>query len=777
MPTAAWHGTLWVMSGKDISRWLALTLLVSLLAWPSYAAAQTTDVELNFDPASLGLDGAVRLGTWTPLRVTLNNRAAEPRAVIVRWLLNDADGDRVFAQRQVTLNPQRTQQVWLYATPSAQARAEDLRWSVQVLDAEVNELLASRDDLIPDETKLIKQSDGAIAVLSARSMGLEPYTRADTQHEAIRMIRGLTLGTLPDRWFGLSAVQTLIWARDGADPVTDPMLTYQIENALREWVHRGGHLVVVLPSPSFGPSWPASKLRDLLPVSAERIRTARGLPPTWAGAPRSAETFEVEMSVFDVEQGDGVEVLLRNRDHEPAVVAKRYGFGRVTLVGLDLAAKEISDMGLPNGRYRVWNTIFNWQAPVFSEAYIEAEINAQRMSRPDYRSAVNLGQFVPAVIAMQNTAGPALLWAVIVFTLYWVLAGPVASVVLKRKGLLQHSWLVFIAVVLVFSVIAWGGAAILQPRQMSVAHFSVIDYDARTDQARTHSWFSLYVPSFGEAQVAVGEADELTQNTLASPGLASDQQTGGFLDPKSYVVNGGQPQAMAVPVRSTAKQFEMDYRGPLATYETNEDVGRWVMPQGQLYVDQTFWPRGELSHGLPGDLENVLILYCPGDGQNPWVWRYGDWPAKTILRMSAPNEMTPARQADRLVKAPPAMRYDKDRKWKTEGFLGQLISQHPGEVDLLGGSVASNVAVQLVEMLSFYSALPPPNFRETSFAQDITTYHRTLGRSLDITPLTAGRRVIIIGYLPNSPMPAPLTVDEQPVDSAGWTVVRWIYDL
>ena len=44
----------------------------------------------------------------------------------------------------------------------------------------------------------------------------------------------------------------------------------------------------------------------------------------------------------------------------------------------------------------------------------------------------------------------------------------------------------------------------------------------------------------------------------------------------------------------------------------------------------------------------------------------------------------------------------------------------------------------------------------------------------DLTALLKLRRLIIIGYLKDSPLPVPLEVDGRQAKGRGWTVVRWI---
>ena len=185
-------------------------------------------------------------------------------------------------------------------------------------------------------------------------------------------------------------------------------------------------------------------------------------------------------------------------------------------------------------------------------------------------------------------------------------------------------------------------------------------------------------------------------------------------------------------------------------------------------------PSGTLVHGLPRNLENLLIVYCPGDGRMPLVWRRRQpWPANEPMVLKQPFDAQP------LVVP---YQDEKNRVWKREGYLGQLIAfktgrswttNHPNDPTI----IADSQIVQAMEMLSFYSLLPPPDFRSTQFMNRPINYDRHLGRSLDLTPLSALRCVILIGHIKQGPLPTPMTVDGQTVSAQGWTVVRWIGSL
>jgi hypothetical protein len=116
----------------------------------------------------------------------------------------------------------------------------------------------------------------------------------------------------------------------------------------------------------------------------------------------------------------------------------------------------------------------------------------------------------------------------------------------------------------------------------------------------------------------------------------------------------------------------------------------------------------------------------------------------------------------------------------TQSHLGRVSGLKPGRDIDADQPVRTRLSrdrwIPLVELLSFYNALPPPNF-EWEHRNDAIHFHRAVGRQFDITHLLHMRRLIIIGFMENSPLPAPLTVDGQQLPSRGWTVVRWIHPL
>lgn len=743
-------------------------LVLALLCLSTSAArAQVEGVLLEVHREHLGLAGQSQLGAWTPVRLTLENQSSQPRQVLCRWLLSDADGDRVTAQRRVTLDALGTHDAWVYGPLPIHTRPND-PWVLQVLtdDAtvEITRTESHPVNIHPRDVRLI-------GVAGGHDMGLNAYTYQATLHEPVELVTGLSLTTLPDRWYGLSAIDTLVWSSAGGDP-DDPLVSSNTQQALRQWIRRGGHLVIVLPA--FGESWSGSGLSDLLPVKTDKMYRFEDQPPTWLGDVRgeaagTAEPAAIDITTFQIRPGDGVDVI-QTHEGRPVIVAKRIGAGRVTLVGIDLADQRFSEMGLPNGKYPIWNDIFMWQAPVYTKARIDADIDTAKMSRPSNRGIIPLGRFIPGRTSMRGTAATALLAAILIFGLYWVTAGPASFFVLKNKNATRHSWVVFLAIVVLFSGISWAGAWLIAPSSSAISHFTLLDAQAGNPNVHAHSWLSVYLPTFANQTIQVDPDQPNARNTLASPGMATNASDTGFVDPQTYAIDAGNPAAADIPFRSTAKHLEIDFLGRIDKTKAGLP-NPIILPQGKALQIQHSLPTGELSHGLPGTLNNVRILYCPGGNKTPLIWQVANWEPNEILKIGELTNGVP------LVQRPTT--YDK-RNFKAEGFLGMVMDSKPGQklIDATGNEVTVTVSdtVQYIQLLSFFDTLPPPDFCKTSFPY-ANVYDRSIGRQLDITRLLSGHRLIVLGHLEDSPMPIPITADGNDIPSSGWTVVRWVYDF
>lgn len=745
-----------------------------LLCLVSVTWAQQSPVQLVIDPAYVGIGGIIRPGSWMPARLTIDNTSGSTRQVIVGWSLKDMDQDTVFAQRKTTLTAGRMQNVWLYAVPPLQTKLKDM-WSFWVRDELSGEMLVQGgmqvNQLAPATTTIVASTG------SRTRLGLQPYIQKlgdrdnipYTQHESIHLVRGLLPDQMPDRWYGYSALSMLVWTPDSADPGS-PLISPSALLALRQWIMQGGHLVVSIPM--VGELWTSSLLADLLP-EVDMLPVADQLAPQFLGL--KSDVIQLDMMQFVPRQGSDVAVLATDDFGKmPFVVSQQRGFGRVTLVGVDLSSRQLGP--LPNGA-KFWHAIANWQSPALRPEEIRIRLEKQTMTPIFNRQAVDMGALVGPQVAMKGTYNTALLIAMLLFAAYWLISGPVSFFMLKHKARERFAWSAFVVTVLVFSIITWTLAMAFRPTTTRVEHFSVLDIDPQQELVRSSSWLSLFVASHGTVDVRIIDNPNSTsnQNLIAAPGFPPVLQSTGFLDPQSYTMTSNAPGDVQIPFRATAKQLAVNWKATLADpmppgYESEKLI------DGKVSLVRNF-PNGSLTHNLPRPLEAAFFVYCPGNGKTPMVWREKEpWRPGTPLLIGSSN----ITKIDKLVLQPTRA---STNDW--DGYLWVL--QHgnrplqrlinAGNPDL---ELASNEIRTGVEMLSFYDMLPPPAYWQTGNAMNLDSpmhFLRSLGRELDWSKLTVFPRLILIGYMEDAPLPVPMLVNHKPVQGYGRVAVRWMLHL
>ena len=85
-----------------------------------------------------------------------------------------------------------------------------------------------------------------------------------------------------------------------------------------------------------------------------------------------------------------------------------------------------------------------------------------------------------------------------------------------------------------------------------------------------------------------------------------------------------------------------------------------------------------------------------------------------------------------------------------------------------------------MEMLSLYSQLTPPKYQKQPNEKGPKTFRsiRLDGRSLDLAWWLGRPCIIVMGFIPEAPIPVKVDIDGNGVqDSDGVTFVRWVYPL
>lgn len=800
---------------------LLVTLGVALLGLATPAAtAQSVAIDL----LSFGAGDHMRAGDWTAIKVRLTANSTEAITAQIVWEVPNADGDPTEYVRTVTLAPGQALDKWLYALLPPSASPLDLAgtaWSVRAFlledGARVREIGATRISgaAAQTPTRPVELEDDLMLVLGDRRLGLEQYS--DSPQGGVAplglqcrtiLASGATLNDLPDRWIGLAPYSTIIWCDAERRPA---QLKTEQANALREWVWRGGTLIVSIANApdSWGIGRPGTHpLEDLLPGSSPtrmELRIADVLPvlskypdarvpdrstPVYAWDPSKLDRGYRPLVALPSRKHKDTGLLVRQAPHDGAVVGvqRNYGFGQVVLLGLDvdqLYTQGVHDSGAPVPQADIfWHRVLGRRGDTPTVAEFQEYDNVARTGTPMLTNALNFssklgeGQLMSQVIGMPGQAAIGVLAAVALFVLYWALSGPIGFLSLKQFKRERNSWVLFVAVAFLFTAVAWAGGSLITKTRPNLRHVTVIDQlgndPADTDKSkgipeqRATSWLSIYLPSYGLTPISIGDGEESGQANVLGSWSPPPTGTGDtFPNKVRYAVDVDSLSDYAVPARKTSADFVARWRGVIDP--------KWGSPVSQitpvaLNVDRTQsqlpWQiSGALKHGLPGTLTDVKVLLISPQ-RTPQ--------AEMIFPANKPA--VPAAHTAGQIPLEGRMVSPPRGQWAPESLLdltalfgeaaspipkGSQVGSIPRELreryykpilpsytQWMTTSIDPNRQRQYMEMLSFYWMLEPPKWkRDPSDTDDPARAGRVVGRELDLSPWFTRPCLIITGFL------------------------------
>ncbi len=814
------------ISGRSIDRVRLLGVLLSLLmalacAMPVWAQAPGSG-SVNVSLETFGVGNISRPGEWVGVRLRLTDSSPRERDVLVRIALPDADGDTMVAERKITLNPGVAQGTWLYfrvpfSFDSNRGATASVYEAIVPEDADpaagfVPGRLLARQTVAPTPANsLIPKTMGVLGVIGNDELALKRYAvRSDGGtlsgmyspygHEATELVPGLAPASLPDRWMGYAPMWALVWG-----PSVEPsQIRGEQARAIREWVERGGHLVIVLPS--VAQQWTNSEsneLHDMLPVVTVNRREGIDMEPyrPLLQRYRSSEltrdkgvihTFE---PMATASPNEAIRVL--SGPDGGCVVARRLvGAGMVTLVGLDLGSNNVRAATRADV---FWHRIFGRRGSLEGG---NAESLTQAAAQP--RDIAVYDVDLAGLIEKRGRAAGGVLLGFIVFIIYWLIAGPVGFAILKGRKQTRHAWLAFVIASALFTLLAWGGASMLRPGRVEASHITFLDHVYGQPLSRARTWVSILLPKYGDSRIAIGDPAELGERR--SPGVIApwdqpqDQAVAvSFPDSRQYVVDAREWESMRVPSRWTIKQVQADWSGG----------PRWKMPrpvvagtqtEGKLEIvatapsDLQGMVSGVLRHEMPGTLHDVFVVVVRGQSElgpvldpppsaanfrarmsegpllaSAFLFSYQTWPAGEELDLSI---ITRGRQGD----------VSADRG--LERF--QPVSEAGGAMSGFGARAVA--PKDWLSAVSFMTLLKPPTLDRDASASssgraDRASALRMVTHGLDLGRWFTQPCVIIIGRMDDTvpggsgESPVPIAVDGVLAPTNGTTMVRWIYPL
>ncbi len=794
--------------------------------------------DIQLQVRAFGLGNNARPGEWIGVWVQVTDSSDKVRNVIVRIIDPDLDGDDALMQRVIVTNPGAPQLVWLYMRlPFGESTGTYFNLTASEAIASgtsgggegggeddtqqyvPGRLLGTLRYTVPSSAA-VPMGMGTLPVVGPHASGLEQYMwvpdsagglpkYALTGHEFTKVSNGLNLASLPDRWHGYSGITALAWTSAASED--NPLNLRKAQaDAIREYVKRGGHFIVVLPS--VGQNWiaqPNNALADIMPaakvtrtegVSLEKYRSLITSDPDVVYPPESVvHSFAPEGIAWP---GDTYPIMV-GPDGEAVVLRRIVGAGMVTVVGFDLASIKLQQRTRAFMAERFWNRVLGKRMRIPTPAEVAAGRKNQSgggggagtkdAESYDWNPQLNeIDRSVVAAVNNEGTAAIGLLLAFVVFAGYWLIAGPVGYFLLKQRNWKQHAWVAFMAATAAFTAVSWGGASVLKGRRISGHHLTILDgvYGQPTQRAR--AWIGLILPKYGEQEVALagstGTGSEW-HNLIAAwenPSVTGNTGWSTFPDARPYVVDCRQPDDIRFPARATTKQLQMDWAGALPE--------GWVMPHPiadpsvpvgkEIRVVEVADPKaprawiieGQVVHTLPGAMRNVWVVFVHRPG-NP-----------KLPPSAVPFEAYAASVAEWKPGDPMAL----------DALFGKPIGMRDRATDMLDALVPGTATSGfppdyrpewMARAVSFMDMAKPAERHTGQTWASRSVLVRNATHGLDLSRWFTQPCIIIIGEVgSNNPSeaqvecPLPIRVDNLGPNDArkrltGRTIVRWIYPL
>lgn len=479
-------------------RWLAAILLIA--ASPALAAPEGKPVEI--ETIRVGIGDAYKVGAWTPVWVQARAVGA-PFEGTMELVVDDESGTPTVFAQSVRIGTESTR-IPAYTrpgSPSGRFAVRFVRNGERVAATDVDTLSPNKapNRLFSDEVALLAlgktQGVELIPGLPGFNGGRAATAGSNTPASVVEVIRpgGLDAQILPGRPWGYDAFDAVVV--DTNDRELMAALAVQGE-ALRQWVAQGGHLVVAV-----GANWQATRdgvLGPMLPatlagtIPVSDVRTIE----SFAGATSQLPAGEGGMTIARLEEDRARSAkVLCATSTTPIVVRGAYGFGRVTLVALDVDQAPFAnwpDRGL------FWTKALDLR-PMAATAGTPAMARFTQSSVNDLsgRLRETLEQF-PGVKLIPFG------WVAFFIFLYILLIGPGDYLFLRKVvKRMEFTWITFPLIVLVVSGAAYWAAYRAKGTELRVNQVDVVDVDIPAKRVRGASFVNVFSPSNRDYDVAV----------------------------------------------------------------------------------------------------------------------------------------------------------------------------------------------------------------------------------------------------------------------------------
>jgi hypothetical protein len=447
-------------------------------------------------------------GKWTPLWIQLRAGLARFSGVM-EVVVPDDDGTPTTIRQPVDVAAGAIAPVTTYIRPGSDHPELVLRFFNQegrrVAEASGDSLGVKLDPMRPEETLLLMLGNPQGVELIPKLPGFN-VDKDQTGAHQVNVARLDTLSaTVPGRWIGFDAAAAIVLDTNDRELMT--RLNTSGGQALREWVRRGGHLVV-----SVGSDWlrirdsfllaPDDPMLPALPTGHERISDLGALE-SFAGAikpitrPGAAPVLVTKLEEVDARRG---KVLIGASGTVPLVVRGPYGFGRVTVVALDVDQNPFATW---EDRPRFWVKALDLRLQAADETTANPGIaGGGRLNQSNVSDLST--QLRRALEQFQGVTLIPFGWVAFFIFLYILLIGPGDYLLLKKVlKRMELTWITFPTIVVTVSVLAYYAAYAVKGNELRINQVEIVDVDQPAGLARGHTFLTLFSPQNRDYDISV----------------------------------------------------------------------------------------------------------------------------------------------------------------------------------------------------------------------------------------------------------------------------------
>lgn len=507
---------------------LALGQLNSNSRVDAQSLSGSSQLPIEIENLRVGFEEYYKVGAFTPVKVQL--RAGADRFTgFVEVVVPDDDDVPTSTRQGFDAPAGQSVTVVLYVRPGS----TNSDWSIRVYDRDGRRVRVP----VPEETlRQLKplymnqvcvgtlgnpQGVNLLTSLPEYQVPSTPNAPASAQDGIVTQPIRLPDG-LPGRPLGFEGLDAVVIDTSSTEAMQ--ALGGGRGEAIREWVRRGGHLVVGVSS-----RWQAvrdSVLAEMLPAVPNGLAQINdfGALETYAGSnipvtPAGGDRVSV-CRLEQVEKRGGK--VLDATAATPLIVRGSFGFGRVTVLAMDVDQPPFSTW---EDRNKLWAKLLDLR-PLNLGATDQSggAFYSYNVTDLSTRLGEALNQF-PGVKLVPFA------WVAFFIFVYILLIGPgdyfFLKKVLKRMEL---TWVTFPIIVLTVSLLAYYSAYAIKGTDLRINKLDVVDIDTLGNRVRGTTWATIFSPQNRDYQVSlsprpVPSNPEEAQAASASLVATSDRPT------------------------------------------------------------------------------------------------------------------------------------------------------------------------------------------------------------------------------------------------------------